>query len=248
MGARRGMCVVAVLAFALASATPGASADEPSTLAFSQEAVTVARSAGGATLTVLRSGDSSQAAGATVTGSEGFEGHVTIEAGAGSGTISVPLPERGSIAPGGFVTFTLSDPSAGSEVGFPDAVQMTIYEDEPDPEPMPTRNRAPDTTIGRSRAGILAGQATDAEGRLVRVEVSVLKREGRACRSVKASGRLARRGACRASYRLIADGTRRWAFRPGRRLPAGRYVVWARAVDAAGVADPSPSKRAFVVR
>jgi hypothetical protein len=236
-------CVVAVLACVAASATASAGAEEPSTLAFSEPDVTVARSKGGTTLTVLRSGDSSRAASATVTGSEGFEGQVTIAAGAGSGKIYVPLPERGAIAPGGFVYFTLSDPSAGDVIGEPATVQMTIYEDEPDPEP----DHAPDTTIGRSSARIIAGRATDAEGRLARVQVSVLKRAGSKCRRVKPSGRLAGLGSCAASYRLTAGGTRKWAFRPRRRLRAGRYIVRARAVDAAGLTDRSPAKRTFTV-
>jgi hypothetical protein len=240
--------VVAVLACVAALATTGASADEPSTLAFSEPAVTVARSAGGTTLTVVRSGDASQAASATVTGSEGYEGRVTIPAGAGSGTIDVPLPDRDAVAPGGFIYFTLSDPSAGHQIGDPATVEMTIYEDEPDPEPTATPNRAPDTTIERSRATKIAGLATDAEGKLARVEVSVLKRVGSKCRRVKSSGRLARSGSCAASYRLTATGTKRWSFRPHRRLPAGRYIVRARAVDAAGLTDPSPAKRSFTVR
>jgi hypothetical protein len=235
-----------MLACVVALATTSASADEPSTLAFSEPAVTVARSAGGTTLTVVRSGDLSLGASATVTGSEGFEGQVTIAAGAGSGTIHVPLPDRDAVAPGGYVSFTLSAPSAGSLIGNPASVQMTIYEDEPDPEPKP--NRAPDTTIEQSRATKIAGLATDAEGRLARVEVSVLKHEGRKCRRVLSSGRLARRGSCTVSYRLTATGTRTWAFRPHHRLPAGRYVVRARAVDAAGRTDPSPAKRTFTVR
>jgi hypothetical protein len=236
-------CVVAMLTCVVASATASAGAEEPSTLAFSERDVTVARSEGGTTLTVLRTGDSSRAAVATVTGSEGFEGQVTIAAGAGSGTIHVPLPDRDAVAPGGYVYFTLSDPSAGDVIGDPATVQMTIYEDLPDPEP----NHAPDTTIRRSTARTIAGRASDAEGALARVQVSVLKRAGSRCRRVKPSGRLAGRGSCAAAYRLTASGTGKWAFKPSRRLPAGRYIVRARAVDAAGLADRSPAKRTFTV-
>jgi hypothetical protein len=244
MGPGRGVFMVAVLAAIAALATSSAAADEPSTLAFSEDAVTVARSEGAATLTVLRTGDTTQEAGATVTGSEGFEGRVTIPAGAGSGTIEVPLPD--SIAPGGFVTWTLSDPSGGSLIGEPSTLQMTVYEDVADPEPAP--NRAPDTTITRARATRIAGRAMDPEHRIARVELSVLQRMGHKCRRVKPNGRLGRRGSCAASYRAMTTGAKRWSFHPSRRLPAGRYVVRARTVDAAGLRDPSPAKRTFRIR
>jgi hypothetical protein len=62
-----------------------------------------------------------------------------------------------------------------------------------------------------------------------------------------------RAGTCTKPVWLKAKGTRRWSFRLKRRLPKGRYVVYARAVNRAGVWDArfSPkrgNKRRFKVR
>ena len=42
---------------------------------------------------------------------------------------------------------------------------------------------------------------------------------------------------------LSATGTAKWRFRLRAELPTGRYVVYARAVDAGGVAESSFSRR-----
>jgi hypothetical protein len=244
MGAANKGFVTAVLAAAIWSAASGALADEASTLAFSTDAMTVPRSEGAATLTVLRSGSTTaQEATAAVTGSEGYAGRVTVPAGAASATIRVPLPGRDDVAPGGSVYFDLSDPSAGLVIGEPSRVAVTVYEDVEEPTP----NRAPATTIELVRPRSISGRAGDADGNLANVTLSVLKRERGKCRALRANGKLTGRRSCAASYKLSAGGTEKWTFRTRRRLPAGRYTVRARAVDAAGLADPSPARRTFVV-
>lgn len=71
-------------------------------------------------------------------------------------------------------------------------------------------------------------------GRLARVEVSVALRAGKRCRFLDRRGRPGRARACRrgTNWRR-ARGTARWSLRTAR-LPRGRYLVLARAVDAFG--------------
>jgi hypothetical protein len=237
--------VVGVLAAVAGGAV--ARADEPPGIAWEKDALTVSRSQGDAvTLTVVRSGDVAPAITATVTGSEGFEGEVTVPPGSTSATIRVPLPGRGDIAPGGFVYFTLSD-ADGATIDQPGDIAITIYEDEPDPQPKPRRGAPPDTAIHRTRRNVIAGTASDRDRDVARVELSVLARSDGGCRRLRANGRLGRIGRCRTAYTLTAKGTTAWALHLERRLPPGRYVVRSRAVDAAGHADRSPARRTFSI-
>jgi hypothetical protein len=58
---------------------------------------------------------------------------------------------------------------------------------------------------------------------------------GKRCRLLQADGRLAPRTvSCRKTHYLRARGARKWSFTSRRALPAGRYIVRVRAVDAAG--------------
>jgi S-formylglutathione hydrolase FrmB len=105
-----------------------------------------------------------------------------------------------------------------------------------------------DTTRPRSRVlrprvrdGRLtvAGVATDAgcadESRVDRVVVSIARRQadGR-CRPVGPRGFLGRPRDCARTRYVPARGTSRFSLRVPRRLPAGRYIVWSRAIDADG--------------
>jgi PKD domain len=103
-----------------------------------------------------------------------------------------------------------------------------------------------------TRARRLAGLNGTASGPVSRVEVAVVRLLGGArasasatgarvaCASLTATGRLAKprrhslRVPCRPTRYLKATGTRRWKLRLRRRLPAGRYAVWARARSASG--------------
>ena len=154
----------------------------------------------------------------------------------------------------------LIDPVGGS-IGTPASVLVTIIDDDPPPNvgppPPPQGNAQPDSSIDRiprriraSRLKRFRGRASDDAG-LARVELAVL-RLGRGasasavrkrCGRLRATGRLRRvrprAGRCRPAFVLRATGTTRWTYRLKRRLPKGRYVVYARAVDAAGVAERS---------
>ena len=154
----------------------------------------------------------------------------------------------------------LADPVGGS-IGTPASVLVTIIDDDPPPNvgppPPPQGNAQPDSSIDRIPRRIKAsklkrfrGRASD-DGGLARVELAVLRlaRGARAsavrrrCGRLRATGRLRRvrprAGRCRPAFVLRATGTTRWTYRLKRRLPKGRYVVYARAVDAAGVAERS---------
>jgi hypothetical protein len=69
-----------------------------------------------------------------------------------------------------------------------------------------------------------------------RVEVAVARLKGKRCRFVAKTGRVARKArSCRKPVWLKAKGTSRWTFSARRRLAKGRYRVYVRAVDAAGL-------------
>jgi hypothetical protein len=71
--------------------------------------------------------------------------------------------------------------------------------------------------------------------RVARVTVAIARRAGGGrCQYLLASGRLGTRDKCRRATYITARGTKRWAFTPSRRLPAGVYVVRSRAIDSAG--------------
>jgi len=82
-------------------------------------------------------------------------------------------------------------------------------------------------------------------GTVKRVAVSVARVRRHGCRFLTAKGRFTRARSCRRGVFLPAKGTRRWSFRT-RRLPAGRYRIGARAVDAAG--NRSRKRRGVRVR
>ena len=107
-----------------------------------------------------------------------------------------------------------------------------------------------------TRARRLASLRGTASGPVSRVEVAVVRLfQGArasaasagarvACASLSATGRLATpprralRSRCRPGRYLKAGGTRRWTLRLRRRLPPGRYAVWARARSASGAKSP----------
>jgi hypothetical protein len=86
----------------------------------------------------------------------------------------------------------------------------------------------------------IAGTASDkaagckASG-VASVQVAVSKAAGaRTCAFVLASGRLSKAVSCRATYALVAHGKTAWKLASARRLPAGKYRVVVKALDAAG--------------
>jgi hypothetical protein len=72
-------------------------------------------------------------------------------------------------------------------------------------------------------------------GTVKRVIVSLARATGRLCRYVNTHGRLGKRFSChRTKYLLTVKGTTRWTLRFKHRLPAGKYKLWVRGIDAAG--------------
>jgi uncharacterized delta-60 repeat protein len=93
-----------------------------------------------------------------------------------------------------------------------------------------------------------SGTAADADGNGLRqVQIAVVKKVGKRCFAMKnAKGKFRRAKAkgkqCPQRW-LAAKGKAKWSFRLKRELPAGRYVVFARAVDGAGLAEDKFSRK-----
>jgi len=113
----------------------------------------------------------------------------------------------------------------------------------------PARSRG---TAAKARACVLPRRAAralsgTASGDVAKVEVALVRASGgartaaRRCQWLTTSGRLASRpprgGRCLTPVWLKASGTRSWKLRLRRPLPAGSYVLYSRAVDAAGAPE-----------
>jgi len=70
--------------------------------------------------------------------------------------------------------------------------------------------------------------------RVGRVQVAVKRGLGSQCQNLSRAGSLGRRTDCSDTHWLRASGTRRWSHSIANPLPAGRYRLMHRAVDAAG--------------
>jgi acyl-homoserine lactone acylase PvdQ len=112
------------------------------------------------------------------------------------------------------------------------------------PEPACIYDNVPAATIGHARASrrrriVVKGSARPrdcgvAPARLTAVSVSVTLRVRGGCRFVGPHGRLTKARACGRPLFLPARGTAHWALHIHRRLPRGRYVIEAQALDASG--------------
>ncbi len=86
-------------------------------------------------------------------------------------------------------------------------------------------------SLRATRRGLqLGGTATDAR----RVEVAVGRRVGKRCKFLRANGTFTAARSCTRGSFLRASGRATWTLVVKKRLPAGRYVTWARGVDSAG--------------
>ena len=91
-----------------------------------------------------------------------------------------------------------------------------------------------------ARVTTLSGTATDrgcgakGAGKVKRVDIAIAKAQGKLCRFMNVAGKLANARRCTRRAYLPAKGAAKWSLRIGRKLPRGRYVVFVRAVDAAG--------------
>jgi hypothetical protein len=106
---------------------------------------------------------------------------------------------------------------------------------------IPPVSRVTGRRISRTRAVRLSGRSRDrgcgakGAGRVRRVRVAVGRRYAdQRCRYLKPNNRFGPLVSCLRTTYLSARGTTRWSIRLKRRLPRGRYVVWARGIDAAG--------------
>jgi hypothetical protein len=107
-----------------------------------------------------------------------------------------------------------------------------------------------DTRIARWGARSISGTAARGRGaglkaaqlRVRRVEVAVMRRAGKRCRWLTASGGFATRS-CTTPRWLRARGTTRWRLTLRRALPGGRYTIRSRATIGAGFPEASFSTR-----
>jgi len=114
------------------------------------------------------------------------------------------------------------------------------------------------STVSASKLRSIAGAAADDRG-IARVQVAVVKPSGGAkvvaarkrCQVLASSGRLKAvrpiAGTCAATGFLTAKGTTKWSLKLKKRLPRGKYVVFARATDNAGQTS-KVVRRAITVR
>lgn len=102
----------------------------------------------------------------------------------------------------------------------------------------------------RGRRVTLSGRASDRGcGRIAQVRVAIARRQARSrCRFVTSTGRLGPARSCRKPWYLRASGRENWRLEVRRRLPAGRYISVARAVDSGGRRGPAGPVRRFRVR
>ncbi len=80
----------------------------------------------------------------------------------------------------------------------------------------------------------------------MQVAVSVSRVVGKGCRFLRQNGSFGPKVSCKRTSYLPARGTTTWSYVRRQRLPAGRYKVWTRAVDAAGNIERKASKRNFL--
>lgn len=122
-----------------------------------------------------------------------------------------------------------------------------------------THNPAPRATIGAMRSRLRAralrafsGSAADPDDDVALVRVGLVRIAKRRCETLRKNGRLARttltRGTCVPTAWLNATGTTSWRLKLRRRLPRGRYVLYAQAMDAAGHTQSGFATRKFTLR
>lgn len=126
------------------------------------------------------------------------------------------------------------------------------------PVPGVGTNVAPQAKLARLAKSIKAkklkgfkGTASDDKG-VAKVEIGVLQLKGSKCRQLTAKGRFASLSKCaEPTTFLAAKGTTKWTFKLRKRFAKGTYVVFARAIDSAGMAQGGfgrESKRQFKVK
>jgi hypothetical protein len=105
------------------------------------------------------------------------------------------------------------------------------------------------TGVGRRLT--VRGSAADsgcAEAAVQRVQVTIGRKVGKACRFVVASGRLTRLTDCAIPASVVAVGAGSWRVQLKHAPPPGTYTVAARAIDVAGNFSPSSVRKIEVTR
>jgi DNA-binding beta-propeller fold protein YncE len=158
-------------------------------------------------------------------------------------------------------TFTATDGAATSP---PATATIAITQSTTPPLP----NQAPQSKItglhSRVKAKSLTkftGTASDSDGEVTKVQIAVVQATGGAhvarvakatkhrrkphpaCRQLSSKGTLsasnAKKGKCAPTVWLTATGTTKWTYKLHKRLPKGRYTIYARATDDAGLKESS---------
>ncbi|MET0603148.1 MAG: Ig-like domain repeat protein [Baekduia sp.] len=112
-------------------------------------------------------------------------------------------------------------------------------------------DRTPPTTkirrVSTARQPItLRGTAQDAGSSVRRVRVSVARHVGKLCRFLQANRKFTKARSCDKHSYLNAKGTSSWSLKlPS--LPAGRYTIWSRGIDAAGNIERKARGRNLIV-
>jgi hypothetical protein len=78
------------------------------------------------------------------------------------------------------------------------------------------------------------------------VRVAIARKFGNACRFLRASGHFGPKVSCLRTTYLSARGRGTWKATLRHRLPAGKYIAWARGIDAFGNVEPKAFKRNLV--
>ena len=121
---------------------------------------------------------------------------------------------------------------------------------------LPVRRAIATRTLATRARISLEGRSTDTapQGltpRVAKVRISIGRRTGKGCRFLDADGRFGPKVSClRTTYVIarVAKPLRNvgWKYTLGTRLPRGRYLAWARGIDAAGNVEKKNQKRNLV--
>jgi CSLREA domain-containing protein len=134
----------------------------------------------------------------------------------------------------------------GTDIG---AVELAHPPGDAKPVAVIKKNRLGAKT---SKKRVASGRASD-DHKVVRVDVALVRREGKRCRELGQLGHFGAKRKCGKPHSwLTASGRTKWKFAlDGVRLKSGRYVLFARAVDNHGHVQTSfgkKSRRSFRVR
>ena len=125
---------------------------------------------------------------------------------------------------------------------------------EPTPEPIEDLEKPPAPATAKlarmprraAQLKVLRGTAADPDG-IARVDVALVRRDGRRCRQMAANFVFTRLASCGApSSYVIAAGTSAWSLRLRRRLTPGTYTAFVRVIDPA--VSITTVKRTFTLR